>query len=230
MVLNCVKAYVLACLFFFEIMQFHTGVHELFPDLWIWRARHPFWKKEDDYQEVVTSTYVESGGERILIDPLAPALDCIGLWERLEKMPPTMVVVTMPDHVRDIDMFVSRFGAKSYGPMFFFPDQVPNTELVPVIAGSELPGGLIPLYDARGRAETPIYLPSQRTIVFGDALTERNGELRVWASPWHKSKELPALKEMLDLPFERVIISHCDNSPVHSRADFEHALILEPFR
>ena len=136
----------------------------------------------------------------------------------------------MPDHVRDIDMFVIRYGIKPYGPMFFFPDQVPNTQITPIFAETEIPGGLLPLYDSRGRAETPIYIPQYKTIVFGDALTERNGELRVWDSPWHEKREIPALREMLSLPFELVIVSHCDEKPVHSRADFEKALTLRSFR
>jgi len=32
--------------------------------------------------------------------------------------------------------------------------------------GSKLPGGLMALYDVRGRKETPLWLPEQRTIVF----------------------------------------------------------------
>ncbi len=207
-----------------------VGIKEVSTGLWVWLARHPFWNKDEDYPEVVASTYVESGGERILIDPLSPSMDCIGLWERLDSRPPTMAIVTMPDHVRDIDMFVRRYGARAYGPMFFFRDQVPNTDLTPVIAGDELPGGLLPLYDARGRAETPIFLPEHHTLVFGDALTEHEGELRVWDSPWHLSKEVPALQAMLEFPFKWVIVSHFDEKPVHSRADFERALELPPFR
>ena len=207
------------------------GIRDLGPGLWIWRARHPFWKKGDDWQPVVTSTFVESRGERYVLDPLAPTLDSIGLWERLEVKPPTAALVTMPDHVRDVDLFVRRYGARAYGPMFFIPDDVPNSKLDPVIADLELPGGLVCLYDGRGRLETPVYLPEQKAIVFGDALTERNGELRVWdCRAGHAKRELPALRAMLDLPFERVIISHCDEEPVHPRAAFERALELPPWR
>lgn len=212
------------------LMMSDAGIYDILPGLWIWRARHPFWSKGEDYQQVVTSTFVESNGERIVIDPLSPSLDCIGLWERLDSNPPTMAVVTMPDHVRDVDIFAKRYNLKSFGPMFFFPDQVPNSNLTPIIAEKELPGGVIPLYDARGRLETPIFLPLQRTIVFGDALMESEGVLRVWDSPWHSKRELNALKEMLNFPFETVIVSHCDEKPVHTRADFERALSLDPFR
>jgi hypothetical protein len=180
---------------------------------------------------VVTSTFVESAGERYVLDPLAPTLDSIGLWERLEKNPPTAAVVLMPDHVRDIDLFVRRYNARAFGPMFFFPDDVPNTQLEPIIADMKLPGGLLVLYDGRGRLETPIYLPEHRVIIFGDALTERAGELRVWdCRAGHQRRELPALRAMLELPFEKVIISHCDEEPVHTRSEFEHALELPPWQ
>ena len=39
--------------------------------------------------------------------------------------------------------------------------------------GSELPGGLVALYDGRGRNETPLWAPEQRALLFADALTER---------------------------------------------------------
>ena len=208
-----------------------VGIRELAPGLWIWRARHPFWTKDADWQPVVTSTFVEANGERLVLDPLVPVLDNIGLWERLDAHPPTAAVVLMPDHVRDIDLFVRRYGARAFGPMFFFPDDAPNTKLEPIIGDSVLPGGLTALYDGRGRLETPIWIPGHRIIVFGDALTERNGELRVWdCRAGHEKRELPALRAMLELPFERVVISHCDEEPVHPRADFEKALQRPPWR
>ncbi len=199
------------------------------PGLWIWRARHPFWTPDADWQQVVTSTYVESRGERFVLDPLSPQLDSIDLWKRLDDRPPTAAAALMPDHVRDIDLFVTRYKARAFGPLLFFPDDVPRTQLEPVFAENELPGGLVPLYDGRGRLETPMWLPEQRVIVFGDALTEREGELRVWNSRWHVKRELPALRAMLELPFERVVISHCDDEPVHSRAEFERALERPPW-
>ena len=212
--------------------ELQVGIMDLAPGLWIWRARHPFWKAGDDWQPVVTSTFVESGGERLVLDPLAPALDNIGLWERLDQHPPTVAVVLIADHVRDIDLFVRRYGARAFGPLLFYPDDLPKfTKLEPITADSKLPGGLIALYDWRGRLETPMWLPEHRVIVFGDALTERGGELRVWdCRAGHEKRELPALRAMLELPFERVIISHCDSEPVHNRADFEKALDRPPWK
>ena len=103
---------------------------------------------------------------------------------------------------------------------------IPETELEAIEPGSELPGGLVALYDGRGRGETPVWLPEQRALVFADALSAPGGELRVWSTPWHEERTLPALRELLELPFEHVIVSH--GEPVHDRAGFERALTRSP--
>ena len=139
----------------------------------------------------------------------------------------TPVVVLKPDHVRDVDLFVRRYGARSSGPWLFWRTNVPETELVAIEPSSELPGGLLALYDGRGRNETPLWAPEQRALVFADALTEREGVLRVWGTPWHEERVLPALRELLELPFEHVIVSH--GEPVHDRVAFERALELPPY-
>jgi hypothetical protein len=83
-----------------------------------------------------------------------------------------------PDHVRDVDLFVRRYGVRAFGPSLFWRDDIPNTDLEPIEPGSQLPGNLIALYDGRGRNETPHWLPQQRALVFADALTERDGDLQ----------------------------------------------------
>lgn len=195
--------------------------------LWVWRVEHPSWRPGFDWEPLVTSTLVESGGETVVLDPLAPPSDASEVWERLDAHPPTAVVVLKPDHVRDVDLFVRRYGARAFGPSLFWRDDIPETELQPIEPGSELPGGLLALYDGRGRNETPLWLPEQHALVFADALTAPGGELRVWATPWHKERALPALRALLELPFEHVIVSHGD--PVHSRATYERALELPPW-
>ena len=197
------------------------------PGLWIWRLDHPDWAPGLAWSPPVTSTYVESGSEVAVLDALAPPEDASEIWERLDARPPTLAVVLKPDHVRDVDVFVRRYGARGFGPYVFWRTDIPETELEPIEPGTELPGGLIALYDGRGRNETPLWLPEQRALVFADALTAPEGELRVWATPWHEKRALPALRELLDLPFEHVIVSH--GEPVHNRADFERALGRPPY-
>ena len=76
--------------------------------LWIWRIAHPDWEPGLEWPEEVTSTCVESGGEVVLLDPLAPPEDATAVWERLDARPPTVAVILKPDHVRDVDLFVER--------------------------------------------------------------------------------------------------------------------------
>jgi glyoxylase-like metal-dependent hydrolase (beta-lactamase superfamily II) len=197
-------------------------------DLWVWRVEHPAWQPGFDWDPQVASTCVESGGETIVLDPLAPPHEASEVWQRLDARPPTMVVVLKPDHVRDVDLFVDRYGARAFGPWLFWRDDIPDTELEPIEPGSELPGGLVALHDGRGRNETPLWLPEQRALVFADALTAPDGELRVWTTPWHEERVLPALRDLLELPFEHVIVSHGD--PVHSRAAYERALEIPPWQ
>jgi hypothetical protein len=197
------------------------------PGLWVWRVEHPDWAPGLGWERLVASTCVESGGEVALLDALAPPADAGAVWERLNARAPTMVVVLKPDHVRDVDEFVGRYGARAFGPPLFWRDDIPETELEPIDPGSELPGGLRALYDGRGRMETPLWLPEQRALVFADALTAPGGELRVWATPWHEERALPALRALLDLPFEHVIVSH--GEPVHDRAAYERALAIAPW-
>jgi glyoxylase-like metal-dependent hydrolase (beta-lactamase superfamily II) len=197
------------------------------PGLWIWRREHPDWSPDAGWAPHVTSTVVETEDEVAVIDPLAPPDDAREIWRRLDAAPPTLVIVLKPDHVRSVDIFVRRYGARAYGPSLFWRHDVPETELEAIEPGSELPGGLVALYDGRGRNETPLWAPERRALVFADALTERDGELRVWGTPWHEERVLPALRALLELPFEHVIVSH--GEPVHDRAAFERALALPPF-
>jgi hypothetical protein len=192
------------------------------PGLWIWRVEHPDWRPGVGWPPLVTSTCVESGGEVALLDAISPGDEATEVWARLDERPPTLVVVLKPDHVRDVDLFVRRYDARAFGPDLFFRGDAPETELEWIGPGSELPGGLVAQYDGRNRLETPLWLPEQRALVFADGLTAPEGELIVWATPWHEERVLPALRALLELPFEHVIVSH--GEPVHDRAAFEAAL------
>jgi glyoxylase-like metal-dependent hydrolase (beta-lactamase superfamily II) len=202
-------------------------VRDVAPGLWLWRQPHPDWREGNDWEPQVASFAVESRGVTAVLDPLAPPPRAREAWERLEALRPGLVIVLKPDHVRDVDLFVRWYGARAYGPQLFWRDDVPRTALEPVQPGDELPGGLRACYDGRGAAETPLYLPEQRALVFADGMTAPGGVLRVWFTPWHEERTLPALRALLALPFEHVLVSH--GEPVHDRAEFEAALEREPW-
>jgi hypothetical protein len=204
-------------------------VRDVAPGLWLWRQPHPAWREDGDgdWDAEVASFAVESRGEALLLDPLAPPPAAREVWDRIEAMQPRTLVVLKPDHTRDVDLFARWYGAAAYGPQLYFRDGVPRTELRLLQPGDELPGGLRALHDGRGTQETPVHLPEQRALVFADALAAVDGTLRVWHTPWHEARVLPALRALLELDFEHVLVSHGD--PVHTRADFEAALGREPW-
>jgi glyoxylase-like metal-dependent hydrolase (beta-lactamase superfamily II) len=204
-----------------------TELREVTSGLWLWRVAYPEWRPDAGWERVVTSTCIESGGEVVLIDPMAPGEDATEFWTRLDANPPTAVAILKPDHVRDVDVFVRRYGAQAFGPYLFWRNNIPETELEGIQPGSELPGGLVALYDGRGRGETPLWVPAERALVFADGMSGQGGTLRVWSTPWHEGRVLPALRALLELPFEHVIVSH--GEPVHDRAAFERALELPPW-
>jgi RimJ/RimL family protein N-acetyltransferase len=201
-------------------------IRDVAPGLWIWRLDQPSWQPGFDWPPTVTTTVVESRGEVALLDPLAPP-DDDPVWQRLDAAPPTLVVILKPDHVRDVDRFVERYGCRAFGPSLFWPTDVPRTELEPIDPDLELPGGLRTLEDGRRRLETPLWLPEQKALVFADGLTAPDGDLQVWFSRRHAEHVLPALRRMLELPFEHVIVSH--GEPLHDRAAFERALERPPY-
>jgi len=128
-----------------------------------------------------------------------------------------------------ITAFARRYGATLYSEAYVWDAKAPDVEpFVQTAPGMELPGGLLTLDDGRWRHETPLFLPEQRALVFADGLAaDSGGILRVWETPWHERRVLPALRSMLELPFELVLVSH--GEPVHDRAQFEAALGRAPY-
>jgi hypothetical protein len=203
-------------------------LRDVAPGLWLWRQPHPDWHEGLAWEPAVSSFFVESRGERIVLDALAPPPSAREVWDRLAATPPTVAVVLKPDHVRDVDLFVRWYGVRAFGPQLYFRGDAPGTELEWFEPGIELPGGVRALYDGRNKLETPLYLPEQRALVFADGVTAPGGTLRVWDSWAHEQHALPALRALLELPFEHVLVSHGD--PVHTREDFLAALEREPHR
>jgi hypothetical protein len=203
-------------------------VRDVAPGLWLWRHRHWEWKDGDDWEPEVSSFVVTSGGETILIDPLAPPpVAGREVYRRLEERRPTRIAIVKPDHVRDVTLFAHWYDIPAHGPWLYWKGESPGIDLEPILPDAVLPGGLVALFDARGGIERPLYLPEQRAIVFADGMTAPGGVLRVWWTPVLERRAMPALRAMLELPFEHVLVSH--GEPVHTRADFEAALEREPW-
>jgi hypothetical protein len=204
-------------------------ITDVAPGLWLWRQPHPEWDGEDDWLPEVASFAVRSNGVGVLLDPLAPPPGAAReVYERIDELAPEAIVILKPDHVRDVALFARWYGAKAYGPHLYWRGDVPAIELESVRPGDTLPGGITAHDDGRNALETPLYLPEQRALVFADGMTAPEGELRIWATPWHEQRVLPAMRELLALPFEHVLVAH--GAPVvHDRAAFEAALERDPW-
>ena len=200
---------------------------DVVPGLWLWRLPYPDWRPGLGWEQHVSSTCVESGGEVALLDPLAPPEDDEEVWARLDASPPTLVVVLKPDHVRDVDLFVCRDGCSAFGSVAVLAQQHPQTELEPIEPGSELPGGLVALYDGRGRIETPPWLLEQQTLVCADALIAPGGELRVWATPTLEERRCRCSGRCWS--GRSSARSSRTVTPVHDRSEFERALERPPW-
>ena len=97
--------------------------------LWFWRQPHPDWNGQSDWEPMVTSVAVRSGGARVLLDALAPPPAERALWDRIDAFAPDTAIVLKPDHVRDVDLFVRWYGVRALGPVLYWRDDIPKTEL-----------------------------------------------------------------------------------------------------
>jgi hypothetical protein len=162
-------------------------IRDVAPGFWLWRQPHPDWREGLDWGPDVSSFCVESRGEVILLDPLAPPPSEREAWERIDAAQPTVAVVLKPDHVRDVDLFVRWYGVRAHGPELFWGGDAPKTELEPVYPGFELPGGPLRLYErpqrdaglappaARARLRGRIDGAARRAPRLGDALARGAG-------------------------------------------------------
>ena len=187
----------------------------------------PIGRRTSSWPPGVTSTCVASGGEVVLLDPLAPPADATEIWARLDASPPTVVVILKPDHIRDIDLFVGRYGARAFGPYLVWRDNIPETRARGDRAWSRAARRpRRPLRRAWPQRDAGLAARAARPRLRRRA-DRRDGELLVWGTPWHEERTLPALRDLLELPFEHVIVSH--GEPVHDRAAYERALELPPW-
>jgi hypothetical protein len=210
--------------------------------LWRWTARHPEWHPRDFGSEVA-SFAVAANGDLLLIDPLLPpeslaVLDLIDglLGKRLA------ILISIPYHVRSSEELWRRYRdqtdctiwghaacAKRLGDRAGFRE---------IELGVPLPTGVSAHAIGRPRRqETPLYLPSQRALAFGDAVAEVDSKLRVWSTGkvddrrarWYRERFNPTLEPLLELEFDRVLVTHGQPVMADGRAELRAALAARPW-
>ena len=193
---------------------------ELAPGLWRWTAPHPEWRANaepgspGDWDQAVGSLAVELDQALVLVDALLPQ-DAGGFWRWVDARAEgreVFVLTTLAFHRRDRDLIASRYRAATSR------------------AAGSLPAG-IETKPLRGAGEVACWVQPHRALVFGDrVLGDGDGGLRLCPESWlgHLEIGLPALRELirplLELPVERVIVSHGEPVLDDARAALERAL------
>jgi hypothetical protein len=219
-----------------------AGPERLTKDLWRWTARHPEWHP-GEFGAEVASFAVKAGDDALLIDPLLPpeprpVLDLIG--EILEKR--LAILITIPYHVRSAEGIRRRFRKQAQTTIHGHPACAKRLKtkagFEPIVPGTPLPADVsaYPIGKPR-RFETPLLVPSQRALVFGDAVAEVDGRLRVWAMDrvdgkvegFYRERFNPTLKPLLELDFDRVLVTHGQSVMNDGKKALRSALRSKPW-
>ena len=189
-------------------------VQELAPGLWRWTGFHEEWK------EVVGCLYLEAPDAVVLLDPLVPPEDAERFWQALDRDvaragKPVHVLVTVFWHTRDTRAVAERYHARVWAPARGRRaiERRAGRVTDAYTPGDELPGGTVALATARA-AEVVFWLPGHRAVVAGDViLGAPDGGLRLCPASWLPERAtIAALREslrpLLELPVERVLVSH----------------------
>ena len=191
-------------------------VLELANGLWRWTTFHEEWRED------VGSVYCETADGVVLIDPLVPDAEeeAARFWRALDRDVSRVggdvhVLVTVFWHTRSAAAIVERFGARVWAPNRGRAAIARRAGVVTDAFGWDdpLPGGLLSFPTARA-AEIVFWIPEHRALVPGDALLgDGAGGIRMCPVSWLPAgkghAELAAsLRPLLDLPVERVLLSH----------------------
>ena len=177
-------------------------MEEVAPGLRRWTAYH------DDWEEDVGSLALESDDGLILIDPIDPPR---------ELRRPDHVLLTVFWHNRSTaDLRAKRVWAPTRSAQPLRNRGVDVTDAF--TAEDELPGGVQAFQTARV-SEVVFWLPDQRAIVAGDVLLGAGAKPRTTKDPLRLCPERwlgkathadlkRTLAPLLDLPVQRVLVSH----------------------
>ena len=189
-------------------------VVEIAPGLWRWTAYHEEWKDE------VGCVYYESPDGIVLIDPLVPPEDTDRFLSTLDREvagQPVHVLVTIFWHARSAAAMVERYGARVWAPTTSRAAVARRAGVVTDAfrPGDELPGGVEALRTARS-TEVVYWIPAQASLVPGDVLLgDANSAVRICPESWLPASVKHAdlarsLAPLLELPVERILVSHGD--------------------
>ncbi|HSP72247.1 MAG TPA: hypothetical protein VLN26_07760 [Gaiellaceae bacterium] len=189
-------------------------VQEIAPGLWRWTGWHEEWREQ------VGCVYVERDAGIALIDPLVPPEDTERFHAALDHdagraTAGVHVLVTVYWHTRSTRELAARHDARIWAPSRAKAAVARRAGEVtdPFRPGDPLPLGIEALATARS-SEVVYWLPEHGTLVPGDVILGADGGgVRLCPESWLPDgvghAELRAsLRPLLDLPVERILVSH----------------------
>lgn len=185
------------------------AIQEIRPGLHRWTAVHPDAEpvpaagSPDDWGPDVASVAYEASDALLLVDPLVPE-DRSDLREELDALVarhgrPVVIVTTLRFHRRSRDELAERYGASTSRAKRNLPRDVETVVI-------------------RSAGETMVWLPKVRALVPGDRLLgdDERGGVRLCPDSWlrylpsgmRQAELREALRPLLELPVELVLVSH----------------------
>lgn len=205
-------------------------VAEIAPGLWRWTGYHEEWK------EGVGCVYVETADGVVLIDPLVPPENSEHFRRALDRDVARAggdvhVLVTVFWHTRSAAAMVERYGARVWAPARGKAAVARRAGAVsdPFGPADLLPGGIEAFRTARA-AEVVYWIPAHRALVPGDVLLgDGAGGVRMCPESWlpkglTHAELAESLRPLLELPVERVLVSHGEPVLEDGRAALAAAL------
>jgi hypothetical protein len=178
---------------------------EIAPGLLRWTAPHPNWDPQaapgssGDWEQNVGSVLYELPQAVAFIDPLLPSEDRERFLRWLDDRVaarPVSVLTTNRWHRRDREELAERYRSTT------------------TRAWNAIPAGVAPR-PLRGADETLFWLPAAAALVAGDRLLgDGAGGLSVCPESWLESAQVDRagvavlMRPLLELPIERVVVSH----------------------
>ena len=205
-------------------------MQKLTDGLWRWTARHPEWHPGDFGAEVASFAARADGDGRggdtlLLIDPLLPEDEdaAASVLEVLDSQAGDRVaiLISIPYHVRSSEELWRRYRKDAETTIHGHRASAKRLEnrsaFREIEPGVALPAGVTAHTIGKPRRyETPFHVPSHDALVFGDAVAEHGGTLRVWAADkvdakverFYRERFNPTLEPLLELPFDAVLVTH----------------------
>ena len=185
-----------------------TALVELRPGLYRWEARHPEATPSPvpdspaDWGPNVGSVAYAAPEALVLVDPLVPE-DRSDLQAAIDDLVeqhglPVVILTTLQFHRRSRSELVRRYSASTSRAKKSLPKGVETVRI-------------------RGAGETMVWLPEHRALIPGDRLLgDERGGLRLCPDSWlrylpsgmQQAELRAALRPLLDLPVEMVLVSH----------------------